>query len=105
MLIIHKCVFLACVQAYQVHNSDSFFNELGKLITFILKLLLSEFAGSQFMLLSSPLRNIYQLISTSSVFNPFLLHLQEKSLCKNKSKDERFYFLSLIQLCRRCSRH
>lgn len=44
------------------------------------------------MVLSFTLRNIYQLIYISRVFNPLLLHLQEKS-----DKNEMFD-LSLLSL-------
>lgn len=88
-----KGIFSDSFQENQLHNSYSFINELGTLIWFIVNLLASKLAGSQFMDLSLTLTNIYQLIYISSMVNPFLLHVQEKS-----DKKEMFYFLSLICL-------
>lgn len=88
-----KGIFPDSFQANHLHNSYSFSNELGTLIGFIVNLLASKLAGSQFIDLSLTLTNIYRPVYISSMVNPFLLHLQAKS-----DKKEMFYFLSLICL-------
>lgn len=97
---MHKYTFPDSFQAYQLHNSYSFINELGTLIEFIVKFLASQlalFAAIYDGIYSPDTQKYLTPHLHSQHFHTLRLALQEKNgqfdLQKWKKMNLLFYFL------------